>query len=232
MDKKLKRIIPLDVLNSDEFIELIGDYKQSAEGDPVHPLTFSPQPIITPTERFRSTALPAAAVVTATTVGVAKSTISWTWIALGIAVLLLVLFLYNYWAMAQKLGWSYAIAAACPPMRLVIAPMISKNSEQMLTEIEAFNFGLPPLTSVPPPPPPSPSPKPQPQKLDDKQRQELIDEYLRQADLQGSVPVSNRKDGVLLQHNVQPENRETHSSEVSVDARSPAPRLPLDLSDI
>jgi hypothetical protein len=237
MHKAVKRIVPLDILQGDELHSLINQYKyddvfsssscsNSNTSDPVHPLTLSPQVLVKSGERLL-TPSPAAKCCS---VSSWSSWITWKSVSLLVFGALVMFMLVRNWRIGRKLGFSYAVAAAVPPLRLLIAPLVGISADNMLCEIEAFNLGIHPVqviknvspeislaSTVPPPPPPAPAPQKQ------KSRSELIDHYLHQAQLQQNEhtpTISAISDSVQRKNEASVQRRDSPSD----SARSP-PRV-------
>jgi hypothetical protein len=189
LQQKLTRIIPTDVLESEEFRDLIDVFRNnddddsvSVDPDPVRPMTLSPPVLLDPKTRFFTN--PAKTAVVATTAAVAAASSSWpawaNWkVALGVLLGGFAIYMvFKNWRMARDLGFSYALSAALPPLRPVVAFFRGTTSDNLYAEIEAYQLGVHPMLKAPEPQPQpkKESPPPPPQ----KSRTDLINELLDQ----------------------------------------------------
>jgi hypothetical protein len=189
LQQKLTRIIPTDVLESDDFKDLIDVFRsndaESVDPDPVRPMAMSPTVLVDPKTRFFGSSAPIAktAAVAATAV-VAASGSSWpAWAnwktALGVLLgAFTVYMVFKNWRMARELGFSYALCAALPPLRPVVAFFRGTTSDNLYAEIEAYQLGVHPIQRPPPLPQPAPAPEPEPK--EEKSRNDLMSELLDQ----------------------------------------------------
>ena len=155
MQKIASRIVPTDVLKSKQLQELMSEYMYDDvddASDPVGP-SLSPQVVYRPSPR-----VPKAVVATTAVAAAAASSSKWlpnwlSWkIALaGVLVAIVVYVCVRYWRLMRTKGVSYAVAAAIPPLRLLMAPIAGVSSDVMLAEIEAFQLPILPAPAKPKP---------------------------------------------------------------------------------
>lgn len=168
LQQKLTRVIPTDVLKSEQFHDLVQVFRPeddddvSSDPDPVHPMTLSPKVLLDPKTRFYTPRPPPtvakAALAAGTAAVVAATSSGWSsWLTwkTGLVVLLggYVLFMaFKNWRMARDLGFSYALAASLPPLRPVVAMCLGTTSDNIYAEIESYQLGVHPVLMPPPQP--------------------------------------------------------------------------------
>jgi hypothetical protein len=197
LQQKLTRIIPTDVLESADFKDLIDVFRsndaESVDPDPVRPMTMSPTVLVDPKTRFfgggggAPIAKTAAVAATAVVAASGSSWPSWANWKVAVGVLLgafTVYMVFKNWRMARELGFSYALCAALPPLRPVVAFFRGTTSDNLYAEIEAYQLGVHPIQRPPPLPAPAPAPEPTPapapEPKEEKSRSDLMSELLDQ----------------------------------------------------
>ena len=172
MQKVASRIVPTEVLKSKPLQELMSEYMYDDvddASDPVGP-SLSPQVMYRPSPRLSKAVVATTAVAAASSSKWLPNWLSWKVALAGILIAIVVYVCVRYWRLMRTRGVSYAVAAAIPPLRPLMAPIAGVSSDVMLAEIEAFQLPILPPKSKPKPkvriespqkslapPPPSPA---------------------------------------------------------------------------